>query len=52
MIAVKSLGRVLYQQCSSEVSMKSLGTSRIAVKSLRRDCEVSSKSLGTSRIAV
>ena len=43
MIAVKSLGRVWYQQCSSEISIKCLGTSRIAVKS--------SKSLGTSRIA-
>ena len=44
MIAVKSLERFWYQQCSSDVSIKSLGTSRIAVKS--------SKSLGTSRKAV
>ena len=55
---MKSQERVWDQQCSCEVSMKSLGTSKIAVKSLGRvkdqqySCEVSWESLGTSRIGV
>ena len=55
---MKPLGRVWDHQYSCEVSMNSLWTSGIAVKSLGRvndqqyRCEVSWKSLGTSRMAV
>ena len=52
------IGRVWDQRDSWEVSMTSLGTSRIVVKSLGRDwdqldsCTVSRKSFGTSMIDV